>query len=186
MRKTLLILFFIIIPSYTFPGIGENKDYSIISQNDYSKLISRGRDVTLRRYLVVPNLDNNFKNIFDTTDERVALAKFSFMLRKNKRAWIEKYLENNDNSLGINDLIKGLYYFSKKQYTEALIHLGNFNNEENKFLKYLLIADCEYELLPGTEDYKTRIEVYQNAMNHAISELDRKIINNRIKYIRYR
>jgi hypothetical protein len=184
-KKKVLIIIFILISVQAFARIGENRDFWIISQSDFNNRISKGRDVTLRRYIVVPDFDKNFKEILEINDESGILAKFSFMLKKNKRAWIEKYIENYDSSLEINELILGMFYFSRKQYTDALNHFENIRNEEYMFLKYLLIADCKYELASEVNDFKTRIEVYQAAMDKSNSELERLIINNRIKFIRY-
>lgn len=184
--KKILILFLILVSTQVFARIGENRDFWIISQSDFNKRISKGRDVTLRRYIVVPDFDRNFKEILETTDKQKVLAKFSFMLRRNKKVWIDKYIENQNNRLEKNELIKGLYYFSRKQYSNALIHFEKINNDEYAFLKYLLIADCKYELNYGSKDAKNSIELYQPAMDKSNNELEKLIINNRVKYIRYK
>lgn len=186
MKKKFLILFLILFSTPAFARIGDNKDFWIISQSDYNKRISKGRDVTIRRYIVVPDFDKNFKDILETKDESPVLAKFSFMLSRNKRVWIDKLIENHEIRPEINELIKGLYYFSKKQYADALIHFEKINNQEYTFLKYLLIADCKYELASEARDVRTGIEVYQAAMDQSKNELEKLIINNRIKHIRYR
>jgi hypothetical protein len=84
----------------------------------------------LRRYIIVPSIDKKYKDILETIDEKALFAKFSFMLNKNKVSWIDKYIKNCDNSLDINNLIKGLYYFSKKQYNQAIAHLEKLENKE--------------------------------------------------------
>jgi len=169
--KKILILFLILVSTQVFARIGENRDFWIISQSDFNKRISKGRDVTLRRYIVVPDFDRNFKEILETTD---------------KQKGIDKYIENQNNRLEKNELIKGLYYFSRKQYSNALIHFEKINNDEYAFLKYLLIADCKYELNYGSKDAKNSIELYQPAMDKSNNELEKLIINNRVKYIRYK
>ena len=183
-RKT-LILFFILISSQTFSRVGSNSNFSIISQIEYNDRILKGKDVILKRYIVIPSIDKNFKDIFVTKNEKALLAKFSFMLNKNKNSFIEMYIRNCDSSLDINNLIKGLYYISKNKYSQAIVHLEKHNNEEYSFLKQLLIADCKYELLQDKNNYKSIIGLYQVAMDNTGNEQTKSIINNRIKYIKY-
>jgi hypothetical protein len=185
MKRILLILFFIFISPRIMAQIGENRDFWITTESDFAKRISKGRDVTLRRYIVVPDFDKNFKNILETTDEYAVLAKFSFMLRRNKTAWIDKYIENHVNKSEVNDLIKGLYYFSKKEYGNALIYLEQDNDNKYIFLKEVLIADCRYEL-KDFKDSKNSIELFQSSMDKASNDLEKIIVSNRIKHIRYK
>lgn len=185
MIKKLLILFLVLISVNSFARIGDNSNYWIISQNDYNDRISKGKDVLLRRYIIVPTIDKKFKDILENKDEKALLAKFSFMLNKNKVSWIDKYINNCDNSLDINNLIKGLYYFSKKQYNQAIVHLEKLENKEYSFLQLLIIADCKYEMLQNKKNYKTVIGAYQIALDCTDNEQNKIIINNRIKYIKY-
>ena len=185
MIRKILILLLILISSQVFARVGSNADFWILSQNEYRYRVLKGKDVLLRRYIVIPGFDKNYKDIFETTDENALLAKFSFMLKKNKSPLIEKYIKNCDNSLDINNLITGLYYFSKHQYSQAIDHLEMPGNEEYKFLKLLLIADCKYELLHDKKNYKSIIGAYQNAMDNTDNEQNKSILNNRIKYIKY-
>lgn len=185
MIKKILIFLLVLISSQTFARVGTNAGFWIISQNEYNARILKGKDVTLKRYIVVPGLDKKYKDIFETTDEKALLAKFSFMLKKNKSPLIEKYIVSSNNSLDINNLINGLYYFSKNQYSKATAYLEKIGNEEYTFLKLLLIADCKYELLQDKKNYKFIIGVYQIAMDNTNDEQNKSIINNRIKYIKY-
>lgn len=185
MTRKILILLLILISTQLFANIGDNKDFWIISQNDYNDRITKGKDVILRRYIVVPDIDKKYKDIFETSDEKALLAKFSFMLYRNKVGWIEKYIKNCDNSPDINNLIKGLYYFSKKQYAQAISHLEKLENKEFNFIQLLLIADCKYELLPDKRNFKTIIGAYQIALDNTDNQQNKSIINNRIKYIKY-
>jgi hypothetical protein len=186
MIKRTLILLLILISTNLFARIGDNNDYWIISQADYDARISKGKDVILRRYIIVPSIDKKYKNICETSDEKHLLAKFSFMLYINKVSWMDRYINNCDNTLDINNLIKGLYYFSKKQYSQAIANLERLENTEYKFLQLLMIADCKYEMLQDKKNVKTIIGAYQIAMDCAYNEQNKSIINNRIKYIKYR
>ncbi|NLK91893.1 MAG: hypothetical protein GX273_01980 [Bacteroidales bacterium] len=185
MIKKLLILFLVLISTNSFARIGDNNGYWIISQKDYNDRISKGKDVLLRRYFIVPSIDKEFKDILETKDEKALLAKFSFMLNKNKASWIDKYINNCDNSLDINNLIKGLYYFSKKQYNQAIVHVEKVENKKYRFLQLLITADCNYEMLEDKKNYKTIIGAYQVALDCTDNKQYKTIINNRIKYIKY-
>lgn len=186
MIKKILILILVLISANSFARIGDNDNYWIISQNDYNDRISKGKDVVLRRYFVVPFIDKKYKDILETKDEKALLAKFLFMLNKNKVSWIDKYIKNCDHSLDINNLIKGLYYFSKMQYKQAIAHLEKLENKDYDFLQLLIMADCKYEMLQDKKNYKTIIGAYQAALDCTDNEQNKAIINNRIKYIKYR
>lgn len=185
MIKKILILFLVLISANSFARIGDNNNYWIISQNDYNDRLSKGKDVLLRRYFIVPSIDKKYKDILDINDEKALLAKFSFMLYKNKVSWIDKYINNCDNSLDINNLIKGLYYFSKAKYNQAIAHLEKFENKEYRFLQLLIIADCKYERLQDKKNYKTIIGAYQVALDCTDNKQNKAIVNYRIKYIKY-
>lgn len=168
-----------------FAKIGTNTDFWILSENEYNDRLLKGKDVVLRRYVVVPGIDKTYKDIFETTDEQALLAKFSFMIKKNKASLVEKYIQNCDHSLDINNLIKGLHFFSTNDYSQAIDHLEKFENEEYLFLKQLLIADCQYELLHNKKNYKSIMGAYQMAMDSTNYEQNKSIVSNRIKYIKY-
>jgi hypothetical protein len=186
MLNRILLIFLILTSVNSFAGIGDNKGYWIISQNEYNALFSKGKDVRLRRYVVVSSFDKKYKDIFKTTDEQALLAKFSYMLYKNKASRIEKYIKNCNDSLDINNLIKGLYYFAKKQYNLAIPHLEKLKNKEYRFLQLLLIADCRSEMLYYQNKHQTIFEAYQVAFDSTDSEQNKTIIHIRIKYIKYR
>jgi hypothetical protein len=185
MQKHFFILAGILISLQTFARIGQNTDYWLISESDYIMRNLNGKDVTLRRHIVVPFMDKNFKTIFETNDQEALLAKFAFMLKKNKTRWMEKYLANCDTTLHINNLIKGLYYFSQKNYSQSLFYLNRFEDKRYNFLKQLLIADCFFELLADKKDYRLIINYYQSALDMTASETYKELIHNRIKYIKY-
>ncbi|MDD3078665.1 MAG: hypothetical protein PHH37_06140 [Paludibacter sp.] len=185
MTKRIFILLFILISTATFARIGNNNRFWIISQENYNKKVKNGQDVIFKRYVVVPAIDKNYKDILLTNDEPEILAKFSFMLMTNKRSWIIKYINNCDNSSDINNLITALYYFSEKEYAEAIVQLEKYNSEKYSFLKLLLIADSEYELLQDKRNYKSVIDRYQSAINNTNDFLYKTIINKRIRYIKY-
>lgn len=186
MIKKVLTFLLVLMSAQIFAKVGTNSEYWILSQNEYNARVSKGKDVTLRRYIVIPDLDKKYKDILETTDKKSLLAKFSFMLKRNKSALIEKYILSCDNSSDIHHLINGLYCFSKNQYSRAIEHLEKFESEEYTFLKSLLIADCKYELLRDKKNYQLIIGEYQTAMDNADNEQKKSIINNRIKYIKYR
>lgn len=185
MIKKLLVLFLVLISAQSYARIGDNGSYRIITQKEYNDKISKRKDAILKRYVVVPSFDKKYRGILETNDGEAILAKFSFMLYKNKVAWIKKYVRNCDNSLDINHLIKGLYYFSKKQYDQAIVHLEKYENTGFRFLQLLLIADCKFEMLQDKKNYKTIIGAYQSAYDCSDDEQNKTIINNRIKYIKY-
>lgn len=169
-----------------FAKVGMNKDFWIISQKDYDIRISKGKDVVLKRYIVVPNMDKNYKSISDTDSDFLILSKFSYMLKKNKSSNLEYYINICDAHKQINLLVNGLYYLSEKKYSKAIEFLNQYESSEYEFLKYLLIADCKYELLTIKRDYKNIIKDYQIALDIANDDKTKALVNNRIKFIKYR
>lgn len=185
MTKYTVFLLLILISARSFAGIGSNNNYWIISQTEYEERISKGKDVVLRRYIVVPCVDKKYKDIFETEDKKALLAKFSYMLLKNKSSLMDKYIAGCNTSSDIHYLIKGLYCFSKKQYSQAIAHLEKSEHSEYSFLKLLLIADCKYEMLQNKKNIRTILDAYQVALDCTENEQNKSLINNRIKYIKY-
>ena len=186
MIKKTILFFLVLISIPTFGKIGINRNYSIISHADYNKRQNKGQDILLCRCIVIPNYNKNFKEIMQVKDQNLLLATFSFMLRKNKQRKMEEYIFQCDTSIEINNLLCGLYYFSLKDYRKALDYFEKYKNLEFQFLKYLLVADCNYELLENKKNYKLILELYQAAFDISKNEQNQSIINNRIKFIKYR
>jgi len=186
MIKKLFFLLLTLISLQTFANIGINPDFWIISQKVYNNRVSKGKDVILYRYIIVADFDKNYKNIFNTKDEDALLSMFSYMLYKNKTSLIEKYIANYDPSLKINTLISAMYYFSKKEYSKSIAYLLTFENKKYSFLKQLLLADCNYELLSDKNNFNSVIKLYQDALDTAETEQYKALVNNRIKFIKYR
>lgn len=182
-RALVLLLFLVSIPIQA--SIGSNNDFFIITQSDFINKKLLDKDLVLKRYLVVPKIEKRYSDILKINDEDLILAKFSSMLKNGDDYWMDKYIQNCDDSLDVNYLIKGLYYFSKKHYNRSLPYLNKVNNKKYRFLKFLLIADCAYEMLEDKKKYNPVLEAYQTAMDQSSTNDQKTLINNRIKYIRY-
>ncbi|MGE4287544.1 MAG: hypothetical protein AB7E36_02555 [Salinivirgaceae bacterium] len=185
MKVKACVLFLLMLSLQIQAQMGSNELYWIIAQDDFNERLEKHKDVVLRRYVVVPAMDKKFKQLSTDLNDSQWLAKFSFVLKKNKELWIEKYMEKLNPESEIYPLIKALYFFSKKQYQSALTSLQNVNTTDYEALKLLLIADCQYELLADKRDYKTVLKAYQQAIDNSPDEQNKLIINNRIKFIKY-
>ena len=169
-----------------YAKIGTNRDYTIISQNDYNTNLTKGKDVVLKRYIVVPDFNKNYKEIFNINDPETILSMFSFMLKKDKHEEIDQYISSCNKSEDIGLLLNGLYYFSEKAYSQSIVYLEEIHDVKFSFLRSLLIADSKYELLEDKKDYKSILPFYQISLDQAQSEQQKSIIKNRIKFIKYR
>jgi len=184
MTHTTQLLFLLFISTQLFARIGDNNDFCIISQNEYNTLVSEGKDLVSERYIVVPAIDENFKDIHETRDEISKLAKFSFLLSKNKYELVDDILKNCNDTCNFTNLLKGFYYFSVNQYFQSISYLEKVENNDYKFLKLLLIADCKYEILQDKRRYNMVVAAYQQALDNTDNEQNKTIITNRIKYIK--
>jgi len=169
-----------------FAKIGENQHFWIIAQDDYDRRVVHGQDVIMRRYVVVPSIDKDYKTILQSTDEQAILAKFAYLLQTNRIERINIFMQTCDESLSIYPLIRGLYLFSMEQYSDAITALEQVTNSDYTFIKLLLLADCRYELLVDQHNYKAVIGAYQLASDSTRDELNKAIVANRIKFIKYR
>jgi len=185
MKKSFLVILIILFSISLQAKVGINGGFYIISQADYEKRVLDGKDVAARRYIVVPFCDKHYKDIFVTKDEKALLSKFSYLLLKGKTKSLDKYIANCDTTLEINNFIKGLYHFSNMQYSIALTYFEKKGNRDFEFWKQLLIADCKYELLNDKKKYKPVLELYQKALDMSNDPINKGIVNNRIKYLKY-
>jgi len=185
MVKYLLIFLLVIFTTPCQAKIGINRGYSIITIQEYYELLQKGKVTPLKRYIIVPEFDKNYKNILNEHDERKLLSMFSYMLKKNSENYIREYIMNYDSAIGINNLIASLYYFSRNDYAQARSYLEKFEDPDLNFLRLLLIADCTYELLINKKDFTEALNKYQVAFDSTEDELLKSIVNNRIKFIKY-
>lgn len=186
MIKKLILVVFILNFTQVFAKIGENNNFWIIAQDDYDRRVVNGQDVILRRYIVVPSINKDYKDAIQSADEQFILASFSYLLKTNRTNWINTYMQTCNEKLSIYPLMRGLYHLSLKQYSEAISTLEKVENSEYTFLKLLLIADCRYELSGDHHNYKAVIGAYQLASDSTQDELCKSIVANRIKFIKYR
>lgn len=186
MIKKSILFFMVLLSLPTFAKIGSNRDYMIISQSEYNERTGKGENIHFRRCIVVPDYNENYKEIHEVDDQNLLLSTFSFMLKENKKREMKQYITQCDTLLEINSLLCGLYYFSQKEYNKALYYIEKYDNIEYSFLKHLLIADIKYELLDDKSNYKSVLSLYQEAYDISDKEQNKVIIKNRIKYIRYR
>jgi len=188
MLKPYFILSAFLFLTLSLSPVGGNRDFWITTENDYRERILQNKDITLKRCLVVPAFDKKTKDIDETTDAPALLAKFTYLLSSNQFYKMEDYLKTCDNTLEINNLLRALYHLSLEQYTLTIDYLGKVKSKEYRFLKSLLLADCQYELMlfENSIDYKTILEAYQAVMDFSDSELNTILVKNRIKYIKYR
>lgn len=177
---------FIFLSVSVYSQTGYNKQYKIISQQKYDESLRKGKNVISQKFIVVPELEKDYKMIYNTTDQEELLSIFSFMLKRGKIYKMQDYLLQCDKSLEVNELLNGLFHFYRNDFSEALSYLENYNNVNHYFLRYLLIADCKYELLSDKKNYKSVLNAYQLAHDVTSNKQNQAIVNNRIKLIKYR
>ncbi len=184
--RTITFCFFILLSIPVFSRIGMNRNYTIISQNDYDANLAKGKDVILKRYIVVPDFNKNYKEIINVNDPDEILSMFSFMLSRGKSKEISQYILSCNKSNDIELLIHGLFCFSNNQYYQSIKYLEKIENMQFAFLRSLLIADCRYETLVDKKNYNSILQFYQISLDLARTEQQKLIIKNRIKFIKYR
>lgn len=163
-----------------------NKDYKIVQKSEYDIYLDMELPhVFYKKYIVVPNFNRDFKSISMQDSDEELLEKFSFMLRKNKEKHIQAYLNQYDEKRNINQLLLGLYHFSRQEYEEALKQLNEFESSTFFFLKYQLIADCHYELSSNKVDLKPIVNYYQSAYDISTDLWEKELIENRVKILKY-
>ena len=86
MYKLLILIAFLFNFSQVSARIGENANFWIVAQDEYDRLVVKGQDVVMRRYIVVPSMNKDYKTILQTEDEELLLAKFAYLLKSNRTA----------------------------------------------------------------------------------------------------
>lgn len=185
MRYLVLVVLLVLGCQGMSARIGNNKEFWLITQAEYNKMIYLDKDVVSKRYIVLPSIDKKYRDLFKTQDEEALLAKFSYLLVKNHQEWMNRYVETCDTTLEVNGLIKGLYYLSKEHYLLAMKYFEKMDGEKHCFLRLVLIADCRFELMQDRNERKSVIAAYQRAMDVASDRQERDFVQNRMKYIRY-
>lgn len=115
----------------------------------------------------------------------------TIMLIQNKKYYqLEKYLSTVDSNDEYLPIANGLLKLFKKNYSAAILDLKNNKQSDIQYVVDLLIADCEYEIaLYNSYDlnYYEFLEKYQKILDkYDLTDFYKEIINNRIKFIRYK
>lgn len=183
--KLHLIILILLFSSSSFARIGRNKDFCLLSISEYITALDEGHNVMIPRCVVISDINPLYKTLsLDDADEEL-FYKVAYMLKKNKKKQIKDLFPITHDEREIFSLLNGLYYFSQKEYRFALMALEAYDGYAFQFLKYLLIADCDSELSMAGVNYSTLLNDFQLALDKAATEVEKGIIRNRIKYIRY-
>jgi hypothetical protein len=112
------------------------------------------------------------------------------LIQEKRYSQLEKYLTTVDKEDLYLPIANGLLKIYRKNYTAALADLKKNKRSDIQFLVDLLMVDCEYEITLGNTyelNYYVFLIKYQKILDtYQITDFYKSIINNRIKFIRYR
>ena len=112
------------------------------------------------------------------------------LIQDKKYKELDKFLDNVDtNDLDLK-FATGLFELFKKNYTNAILEFKKNNQSDLQYIADLLIVDCQYEIALSTSykiNYQEFLKKYQTIIdNYELTDLYIEIINDRIKFIRYK
>ncbi len=184
MRKLILLVFILIAL-----GCVEQK-YTLTTQTEVINSY-RAKGIEGDGYIVT----NNRTYI----QNKVILIKTDMLENKVLNQTFNLINEQKYNALGdyllVTDKDDPYYYFSsgllemyKHKYDSAIRNFDSNKNESIEFLCELLKVDCQYELslINNNVDINNYIEKYQQIIDkYNPDQVYKKIINNRIRFVRY-
>ena len=145
-------------------------------------------------YLLTPTESYHIQNKVILIPSEYATGQLmnnTIQLIQNKKYYqLEKYLTVVDEKDKYIPLANGLLKLFRKNYCGAILDLKNNKQSDIQYIIDLLIVDCEYEIaLLNSYDlnYYEFLEKYQTILdNYELTDFYKEIINNRIKFIRYK
>ncbi len=167
----------------TFISANFKEQYYIIDKTNYQRNISAIKSI-VRRYIIFDKIEKPKKDDYYLADEATKTSNIVFLIDRNKDKDIVEFFQKHDESLQVHHFYKGLFYLSKQLYQQAINEFDQYNEESYLFLKYLLTADCKFEIKSST-DIDNLVSKYQMAYDKATEDYQKELVKYRIKYIRY-
>ncbi|MFT3740766.1 MAG: hypothetical protein QM786_18605 [Breznakibacter sp.] len=159
----------------------------LIQKSKYADRVDKGKDIVLKRYLVLPD-HVKFKKgdpITDKSEEEI-LARFAFAAHKANEGLQDWIIDQMSEQKDFQNLLKGLRAFLENRFEGAKHYMGLYQGPSQSFLKQLVIADSYCETAIDPKNIKPLLEQYQIAFDNAPDELSKQLVNLRIKYLKYR
>jgi len=152
--------------------------YTFISPQKLAEEAAAKSYLPIKRYVVLPAYDffSDDDPLFDLTVK---------LINENRWQEVKKALQTANKHDPSFPLCNGLCYLKYKDYPNALANFNNYKGETHKCLCQLLIIDCQYELSRPNADIKKLLGEYQKALDCSNTEINRIVIQQRIKYLRY-
>jgi hypothetical protein len=184
MHKKINLGFVILL--WSFKIFAQNEvlsNYEIVSEKEY---FSKTKP---KKYIIVP-CEIKSKKLTNQEKNSDYIISWAFYLCENYRSnellkYIQELTNSNNDKDSISDLLTGIYYFSKSNFTIAIVSFNKYNGNKYIFLKYLLLADSKYEMLDDYYDWPKTIGDYQKAYDNAQKKEYKKLITDRILCARY-
>ena len=179
-----IVLFFVFCCCSTFAKIGVNRDYSVISEADYSMLNDAQRESSSAKYIIVSEVYSRkvAKQIasFQSSDS-IYLASLT-LLSKGKSSFFREYLNTMDQNHELYHLLHGVYYLATLNYIEAQHYLESGSPDQFSFESKLLLADCK---MASATNQRVVFNLYQEAFDSTNSNACRFLIKDRIRRVKY-
>jgi predicted negative regulator of RcsB-dependent stress response len=147
--------------------------YVIKTTQEY-KSIQKSNSIQFRKYIIINPLDSNSN-----------LATTIKYLKKGNYDGARKYLANSNNNK-TNEYLFSMILLDlfKKSFSDAINLLPEIDETSDKCLKYLLYADCLSERAKDASIQEI-IDEYQKALDCDYSDVNKEIINIRIKLLKF-
>ena len=165
--------------------------YTVITQDDIQDIINTKHGLPYIRYVIIPK--ENLKNSPSATNTSatILLDKTYEFISQKKYSKLEKYLNEMKNQFSEDNqdlnFCWALNYFIQEEYENTKDILSNIDDDKYMCVKLLLIADCDYEISRNTSniDYSSMLKRYQDALNCSNEPTWAKLIQTRMKFVRY-
>ncbi len=157
--------------------------YYIYDYEKYERIANRADRSVLKRSYAFKKVEQTEKEPYKLKDIEQKLYHLTYFLKKNKWNETKMFLSLHDSTLKVHQFYLGFKNFMYGKYEACLNNLKDCSIPAFSFYILLLKADCYYEL---NYDDTEILDAYQRTIDAATDEIQKKIIRDRVKYLRYK
>ena len=172
-----IILFGCSSPRYLF----------VDSRRLHDEIIANGK-MPIKRYVLSPE---NYPDGGAAFISAEPTKSFLAVLKENKPAKAARFLATEDFSrtsdAAAKSFCRALYYFVASQYDSCMAQIKLLDESDKTCFIRFILTDCEFETShpAGNAAFNEFVEKYQKILDCNQNDLNKEIIKNRLKLMRY-
>jgi hypothetical protein len=162
--------------------------YLFVDSDILQRNIEANGRIPIKRYVLTPeNFPDEGLAFINAEPTKSYLA----VLKKNSPKKAARFIQSDAFTRTADPTVKSfcfaLYYFVASQYDSCMMQINKLDENVKTCFIRLIMTDCDFETTRsfGNPAFDEFVEKYQKVLDCNHNELNKEIIKNRIKLMRY-